>query len=440
MTTLIPKYDIGAAGAVNRPINFKLAEIVSVKDFGAIGDGVADDTVAIQAAVNFASSNSFGGNVIFPSGIYKVTATINVIASLVSLTGESRDSVQIIRTTAYGPIVIFSTTTASVLDGTGISNIRLIDNGTNNATGTAVQVENASRFTMQNVTIFGGTNGIILKGAANVDISNVQMYMQNSLGSPTGRYGIQLTNTAIPSAAVVFGSNVHLTNIDIYGGDQYSALYSNLDDCIRVECVDGLWLSNVYAGGAAVADLHLYRTNAMYPCGNIFSSKTMLDICRGNGILIDGTQYVTKVLFDGIISCSGIGVVNKDGIYTSGPIDSIKFTGTVFGWKGNGIHIGNSGGTAATNINISSMIIGANTGYGIQIETNTGTDFLMIKGNNVGNNTAGTINDLTAVSTTTKDLEGNLSYNTPWIAYTPTIACAKALEPVFPMITEFITQ
>ena len=42
MTTLIPKYDQGATSAVNRPINQKLAESVSVKDFGVVGDGDAD--------------------------------------------------------------------------------------------------------------------------------------------------------------------------------------------------------------------------------------------------------------------------------------------------------------------------------------------------------------------------------------------------------------
>ena len=56
MTTLIPKYDEGATGAVNRPINQKLAEIISVLDFGADPTGVADSTTAIQAAITAATT------------------------------------------------------------------------------------------------------------------------------------------------------------------------------------------------------------------------------------------------------------------------------------------------------------------------------------------------------------------------------------------------
>jgi hypothetical protein len=52
------------SGAVGRTVNDKLQEFVSVKDFGALGDGVTDDTVAVQAAVNAAP------NILFPPGTY----------------------------------------------------------------------------------------------------------------------------------------------------------------------------------------------------------------------------------------------------------------------------------------------------------------------------------------------------------------------------------
>jgi hypothetical protein len=70
-------YNQGGTGAVDRTVAAKLQESVSVKDFGAVGDGVTDDTVAIQAALNDAS-NSGGGTVLFPPGTYIVNNTITI--------------------------------------------------------------------------------------------------------------------------------------------------------------------------------------------------------------------------------------------------------------------------------------------------------------------------------------------------------------------------
>ena len=46
---------------------------VNVKDFGALGNGIADDTVAIQAAIDSFSTKPKGGTLYFPEGVYRVS-------------------------------------------------------------------------------------------------------------------------------------------------------------------------------------------------------------------------------------------------------------------------------------------------------------------------------------------------------------------------------
>ena len=64
-------YTPSGTGAVTTTVQAKLRETVSVKDFGAVGDGVTNDTDAINAAANYINSIG-GGKIIFPAGTYIV--------------------------------------------------------------------------------------------------------------------------------------------------------------------------------------------------------------------------------------------------------------------------------------------------------------------------------------------------------------------------------
>ena len=80
---------------------------INVKWFGAKGNGVDDDTLSIQAAVNYFPLNtasvgvlspkdfSNGGRLFFPKGRYKVSSTISLKRGIF-LCGESRESTQIL--------------------------------------------------------------------------------------------------------------------------------------------------------------------------------------------------------------------------------------------------------------------------------------------------------------------------------------------------------
>jgi len=68
-------------GAIVRTAQNKLREAVSVLDFGAVGDGVTDDTVAIQNAINAATA--VGKNLYAPKGTYKLTTQLQVTCGLI---------------------------------------------------------------------------------------------------------------------------------------------------------------------------------------------------------------------------------------------------------------------------------------------------------------------------------------------------------------------
>jgi hypothetical protein len=81
----IVSYTYPAVGAVGQTVQTRLEQYVSVKDFGAVGDGVADDTAAFQAAVSAAAVSGF--DIFIPSGNTFLVSTQTLLNDGVSMYG-----------------------------------------------------------------------------------------------------------------------------------------------------------------------------------------------------------------------------------------------------------------------------------------------------------------------------------------------------------------
>lgn len=111
-------YTAPFTGAIARTAEAKFAERISVKDFGALGDGVTDDQPAFQKAVDYVRTIG-GGEIFIPRGTYALSSQIDTTgANNMRVTGEGPDASVLMTTSA----------TASVFFAAGSTFYRTFDN------------------------------------------------------------------------------------------------------------------------------------------------------------------------------------------------------------------------------------------------------------------------------------------------------------------------
>lgn len=132
-----------------------LAGVLSVKEFGAVGNGSTDDTASVQLAINAASVS--GGVVYFPPGTYRITDTLNITSSGVTLEGAGPSASQLYCDNTNKDSVYLQGLSAPGIYDCHIRNLKF--QHVSKTAGAAIRLYRANRVRIENVLIFDGWNG-----------------------------------------------------------------------------------------------------------------------------------------------------------------------------------------------------------------------------------------------------------------------------------------
>ena len=183
-------YTAGFTGATAQTVQTKLEQYVSVKDFGAVGDGVTDDTAEIQAAISAAATT--GKTLFFPAGTYLVTTlALPQQGSGIELLGESNCGLNdLANTTFKGAVIKSAEASGNVLscDG-GVS----YDNRALRISGLSFYVETSDYA----IYLEGAPEGLTLQ---NIFIYNANATGGSGIGLQSCWSGAKLINCHVKAA------------------------------------------------------------------------------------------------------------------------------------------------------------------------------------------------------------------------------------------------
>jgi hypothetical protein len=329
-------YTADRPASITRLLKNKIQEAVSIKDFGAAGNGVTDDTAAFQAAINT------GKRVFIPNGNYNISASLN-ITSPVFIDAESKQA--IISLPAAASFDLFRIASNNVF----FRNFTVQGNGTQ--TGSVFKL----RSSIGSFEIFS-FEGIETKQCCHFltdDNSSGVLtlcYIDNCLHrQPTGN-GIDVNDIF----AFFFAD--HFT-IDYVG---ITAPASNTPG-IRVRNNQGMRFSNIDILGGTIAGMSNRRGVDIQNSEAIWLNRVMADTMGGEGIffqncaaihLIDVTASLCDLHQIVIAGCNN---VIGSTLYAAGRNTLAGTTGQ------DGIRI--SGGS--TGVAISNLFATANTQHGL---------------------------------------------------------------------------
>ena len=315
---------------------------ISVKEFGAVGDGKADDTSAIQSAIDKASENKHGACVVLPAGAYRLTDTITIKGCLLKgleAGGWSSDSAPMPK------LIVDHTKGPCIRAGAGASvhgiNFEYDHKGQAAVKfGETILIEGIG-ISLTNLRIHSPYEAIMADGTTNIGRLNIENIFIISARS----CGVYVTNTYdIPT----------LRNIEVWNPDKYSQQHCvgfkfgkndeiRVDSCFAFACKTGFLFVKEKDGatwggmngcsadfsinGIVIEEVNSLRING----GCLWAHSTSLKVAGPGRVMVTGTDLRSNGDAALIVDdCTSVNITGCD-IGKSGPdwpnVPAVKING-----------------------------------------------------------------------------------------------------------------
>ncbi len=310
-------------GSVGTNVGDKLAQTVSIIDFGAVGDGITNDTVAIQAALTYAGTVKCAVYVPGTTNSYLITNEFTVPDG-VTVYGDGWGS--FIRQTTQNKDVFIAG------DCNTFKNVRLkIVDGDNTDFTNCIYADSVNNLTVQSCFLesadLGGC-GIHIRGVQNSHISGNRIYngKWSSGSGPAASAADILLYSASASERHIIEANFCLSNnsqgifVDALGFDGDIIISNNI--CVTLDpttCTEtGTW-SLIANGGNRRHGIVIGYNNS-----SVLGPRVICDsnICRNTqwtGIYKQGAGAGSTTISNNLCDLNGYDVANSlsGGIFIS---------------------------------------------------------------------------------------------------------------------------
>jgi polygalacturonase len=354
----------------------------NVKDFGAVGNGVADDTAAIQAALT--AVPVAGGTVFFPPGTYLTSSTLLTKSNTTILGSGPYASIIKAKSTMlpYAPLTavfgvdVWATLTNATYSWGGNSNVVVLDLGFDMTEFTSIggtfniHFRNMHGSLVKNVYTLGGNDGIAHTRSTNFVVTKCQTTDAGNAGIDQWDHssdGTIVNNRVIAnrvnSPYGILATGVGTTNIKV------------TDNYVNGITHVGIWIQ----GGGAAGGV----TNS------VVQGNTVKNITKFFGIRVSDADNISIV--GNTIASTGNAAINFMTEAIAGVTHSFV-TGNVISGVGAGASAILINNASAYNVLDGNTISGSAYAYGIEL--GVGTDSNQVENNVFATGTSGRILNL----------------------------------------------